>query len=67
MNKKDFDRITSLIDALVRREKMYCSEYVALNPEDRRDREAKRDLKIATYYEVQRVLASAFKKDSNDM
>ena len=67
MDQKEYDRMDALVEALIRREKMYCADYVMLNPEDRKRREAIRDIKLEAYNEVRRTIRSAYMNGAEEL
>ena len=63
MTKTDLFSIMGAIDNVEEREKRYCNRYCELNPDDRKRREADRDLYLLAIYAVKQEIKRQVKID----
>lgn len=63
MTKADFSSIMCALDNVENREKQYCNRYCELNPDDRKRREADRDLYLLAIYAAKQEIKRQVKID----
>ena len=62
MTRADLEEILGVLEDIRKKEKRYCEEYVKLNPQDKKHREAIRDWKIGTLDEVTSEIIKRYKQ-----
>ena len=64
MTRADLNEIINVIESEKSKQKMYCSEYVKNNPDDKCQRERYRDIAISTLNKVQNDIIQLYKSMS---